>query len=56
MSLYDASAAAADGKLSAQGRQVEVVSDARGRAAAVIAFPAHFYILARTRPRSRDRE
>lgn len=50
MSLYDVFAAAADGKLPAQDGQVEVVSDGGGKAAAVIAFPAHFYVLAPVEP------
>jgi hypothetical protein len=49
MSLYDVFVAA-DGKLPAQDGQEEVVSDARGKAAAVIAFPAHFYVLAPVEP------
>jgi hypothetical protein len=50
MSLYDVFVAAADGRLPAQDGQVEVVSDARGKTAAVIAFPAHFYVLAPVEP------
>jgi GNAT superfamily N-acetyltransferase len=50
MSLYDVFAAAADGKLPAQDGQVEVVGDACPKAAAVIAFPAHFYVLAPVEP------
>jgi GNAT superfamily N-acetyltransferase len=51
MSLYDVFAAAADGKLPVQDGRVEVVSDECGKAAAgVIAFPAHFYVLAPVEP------
>lgn len=50
MSLFDVLAAAADGKLPAQDGEVEIVSDAGGRAAGVIAFPAHFYVLAPVEP------
>jgi GNAT superfamily N-acetyltransferase len=38
--------AAAEGKFPPQDGQVEVYDDPSGRAAAVIAFPAHFYVLA----------
>lgn len=50
MSLYDVFAAAADGKLPPPDGQVEVVSDGGGKVAAVIAFPAHFYVLAPVEP------
>jgi GNAT superfamily N-acetyltransferase len=50
MSLYDVFAAAVDGKLPPQDGQVEVVGDACPKAAAVIAFPAHFYVLAPVEP------
>jgi GNAT superfamily N-acetyltransferase len=50
MSLYDVFAAAADGKLPAQDGQVEVVGDACPKAAYVIAFPAHFYVVAPVEP------
>jgi GNAT superfamily N-acetyltransferase len=50
MSLYDVFADAVDGKLPPQDGQVEVVGDACPKAAAVIAFPAHFYVLAPVEP------
>jgi GNAT superfamily N-acetyltransferase len=53
LSLYDVFAAAADGKLPAQDGQVEVIGDACAKAAAVIAFPAHFYMVAPARAHGR---
>jgi GNAT superfamily N-acetyltransferase len=50
MSLYDVFAAAVDGKLPARDGQVEVAGDACPKAAYVIAFPAHFYVVAPVEP------
>jgi GNAT superfamily N-acetyltransferase len=51
MVLFDVFAAAADGRLPPPDGQVEVRSGLSGRAAAVVAFPAHFYVLAPVDPR-----
>jgi GNAT superfamily N-acetyltransferase len=48
--LPDVFAAAADGKLPPPDGQVEVHTDVPGKTAAVIAFPAHFYVLAPVDP------
>lgn len=51
MSLYDVFAAAAHGTLPSQDGHVEVVGNVCAKAAAyVIAFPAHFYVLAPVEP------
>jgi GNAT superfamily N-acetyltransferase len=42
--------AAADGKLPPPDGQIEVLGDAPGQTAAVVAFPAHFYVLAPVDP------
>ena len=51
MFLLDVFAAAADGQLPAPDGQVEVHPGLPGNAAAVVAFPAHFYVLAPVDPR-----
>jgi GNAT superfamily N-acetyltransferase len=48
--LHDVFAAAADGKLPPPDGQVEVHAGLPGKTAAVIAFPAHFYVLAPVPP------
>ena len=48
--LQDVFAAAADGKLPPQDGQIEVHTGLPGKTAAVIAFPAHFYVLAPVAP------
>lgn len=48
--LLDVFACAADGQLPPQDGQVEVHPGLPGKAAAVIAFPAHFYVLAPVDP------
>lgn len=50
MFLLDVFAAAADGRLPAPDGQVEVDPGLPGQAAAVVAFPAHFYVLAPVDP------
>jgi hypothetical protein len=50
MFLLDVFAAAADGQLPPANGQVEVHSCEAGKAAAVVAFPAHFYVLAPVDP------
>jgi GNAT superfamily N-acetyltransferase len=50
MFLLNVFAAAADGRLPPQDGQVEVHSWLPGKAAAVVAFPAHFYVLAPVDP------
>jgi hypothetical protein len=50
VSLHDVFAAAADGRLPPQDGQVEVHATAPGETAAVLAFPAHFYVLAPVPP------
>lgn len=50
MSLYDVFAAAADGHFPDPDGRVEVCTDAAGKAAAVLAFPAHFYVVAPVAP------
>jgi hypothetical protein len=50
MFLLDVLAAAADGQLPPPDGQVEVYPGLPGKAAAVIAFPAHFYVLAPADP------
>lgn len=51
MFLLDVFAAAADGRLPPPDGQVEVHAGPPGTAAAVVAFPAHFYVLAPVDPR-----
>lgn len=48
--MPDVFAAAADGMLPPPDGQVEVHTDVPGKTAAVIAFPAHFYVLAPVDP------
>jgi GNAT superfamily N-acetyltransferase len=50
MLLLDVFAAAADGQLPAPDGQVEVHPGLPGKTAAVVAFPAHFYVLAPADP------
>lgn len=50
MFLPEVFAAAADGTLPPPDGQVEVHSDVPGKTAAVVAFPAHFYVLAPVDP------
>lgn len=50
MSLLDVFAAAAEGRLPPPDGQVEVHDGLPGKAAAVVAFPAHFYVLAPVDP------
>ena len=50
MFLLDVFAAAADGQLPTPDGQVEVYPGLPGKAAAVVAFPAHFYVLAPVDP------
>ena len=50
MLLHDVFAAAADGNLPAPDGRIEVHSDPPGKTAAVVAFPAHFYVLAPVAP------
>ena len=50
MSIYSVFAAAAAGSLPAQDGQVEICGEDPGKAAAVVAFPAHFYVLAPVEP------
>ncbi len=51
MVLLDVFAAAADGRLPPPDGRVEVHAGPPGKAAAVVAFPAHFYVLAPVDPR-----
>jgi hypothetical protein len=51
MFLLDVFTAAADGPLPSPDGQVEVHPGQPGKAAAVVAFPAHFYVLAPVDPR-----
>jgi GNAT superfamily N-acetyltransferase len=48
--LPDVFAAAADGQMPPPDGRVEVYTDLPGKAAAVVAFPAHFYVLAPVDP------
>lgn len=50
MSLLDVFIAAADGQLPPPDGEVEVHPCRPGKAAAVVAFPAHFYVLAPVDP------
>lgn len=50
MSLYKVFEQAATGKLPPQDGQVEILDPDPGKTAAVIAFPAHFYVVAPVEP------
>jgi hypothetical protein len=50
VSIYSVFAEAAGGSLPAQDGRVEVCGEDPGKAAAVVAFPAHFYVLAPVEP------